>query len=149
MEDSYLCRYKDCGKLYSTKYSLQRHYSIRHSKSKRFTCKQCKKILSSNQNLTEHMYTHSNEKPLSCTFPGCSKVFRQSSQLSNHKKVHKYLMESLNYRSSVVYLKVRDKQLTDLLKTNQGFCETGDEESSECFEMMSIPKIFTAKHLDF
>ena len=83
------CPYKGCGKIYSTKYNLQRHCLISHRKSKRFSCKICKKILSSNQNLKEHIYTHSQEKPLQCTFPGCRKVFRQSSQLSSHKKIHK------------------------------------------------------------
>ena len=85
-----VCGFKGCGKQYSTKYSLQRHFFIKHKKSKRFTCRVCKKILSSNQNLKEHSYTHSDEKPLICSFPGCSKLFRQSSQLSAHKKIHLY-----------------------------------------------------------
>jgi len=34
------------------------------------------------------MRTHTGEKPYFCRFPGCSKRFTQSSNLSAHEKVH-------------------------------------------------------------
>ncbi|OMJ73404.1 hypothetical protein SteCoe_27913 [Stentor coeruleus] len=54
-----------------------------------FKCKFCFKNLSSRQNLREHMYIHTGEKPYACNEPGCEQKFRQGSLLSIHKKIHK------------------------------------------------------------
>jgi uncharacterized Zn-finger protein len=136
----FACSYKGCDKIYSTKYSLQRHCLIRHRKSKRFSCKICKKILSSNQNLKEHFYTHSQEKPLQCPFPGCQKVFRQSSQLSTHKKLHGCEIANIFQDSPETRIKVLYKQLTQMIDV---FSET-DETALNSF---SIPKIFDPQEL--
>ena len=137
------CPYKGCGKIYSTKYSLQRHCLISHRKSKRFSCKICKKILSSNQNLKEHIYTHSQENPLQCTFPGCRKVFRQSSQLSSHKKIHKSQMLNEFKKSPEMLLKVNYMQLTEIMEGLDSNEETVETEN----EFFEIPKIFDPKEL--
>ena len=147
-EKCYSCRQKNCTKSYSTKYSLQRHYSIRHSKSKRFNCKFCKKILSSNQNLKEHLFTHSNEKPLKCSFPGCHKEFRQSSQLSTHKKFHMFALKNSTMYFSIKSLKVIIKQLTDLLKHGQESARVGCFCQRDSHEFVNIPKIFALETLD-
>ena len=135
------CPHKGCGKIYSTKYSLQRHSLISHRKSKRYTCKICKKILSSNQNLKEHVFTHSQEKPLHCTFPGCHKTFRQSSQLSIHKKIHK--SGSLNgfQHFSKMLSKVYNIQLKEIMEGLDSNEETIENEFYE------IPQIFDPKEL--
>ncbi|OMJ68916.1 hypothetical protein SteCoe_33499 [Stentor coeruleus] len=137
----FACRFKGCSKQYSTKYSLQRHCLIRHNKSKRFSCKICKKILSSNQNLKEHFYTHSNEKPLICPVRGCSKLFRQSSQLSAHKKIHLYAMKSSKVSQSINYLK-----LTELLKTYSIEGSQSEEQEFQDF-WPEIPQIFEPEGL--
>ncbi|OMJ80633.1 hypothetical protein SteCoe_19064 [Stentor coeruleus] len=85
------CKYSSCDKSYSSKYNLRRHIESSHSKVKRFRCRICGKYLSSKQNLQEHLYTHTQVKPYVCQEPHCGKTFRQSSQLSNHKKLHQEL----------------------------------------------------------
>lgn len=60
-----------------------------HSDDKKFQCPCCAKILSSKQNLKEHMFTHSGEKPYHCQEIGCGMRFRQGSQLSAHRRIHK------------------------------------------------------------
>jgi len=54
----------------------------------RFECSHCNRVLSTKQSLIEHSYIHTGEKPYKCSEPGCSHVFRQSSQLSYHKRIH-------------------------------------------------------------
>lgn len=51
-------------------------------------CKYCHKNLSSRQNLREHLYIHTGEKPYICSEVGCGESFRQGSLLSIHKKIH-------------------------------------------------------------
>ncbi|CAG9316815.1 unnamed protein product [Blepharisma stoltei] len=60
-----------------------------HSENKKYQCSYCSKALSSKQNLREHMFTHSGEKPYVCKEKGCGIRFRQGSQLSAHKRIHK------------------------------------------------------------
>jgi DNA phosphorothioation-dependent restriction protein DptG len=87
----YSCEFKGCEKAYSTKYNLKRHIESVHQSIKRFQCDLCNKFLSSKQNLQEHYFTHSNEKLFKCIEPGCLQTFRQRSQLSNHRKMHREL----------------------------------------------------------
>ena len=54
-----------------------------------FKCKVCGKNLSSRQNLKEHFYTHTGERPYACTEEGCGESFRQASLLSIHRRIHK------------------------------------------------------------
>ena len=51
-------------------------------------CPYCFKKLSTKQNLKDHINIHTGEMPYVCTEPGCSMRFRQTSQLSAHKKKH-------------------------------------------------------------
>jgi hypothetical protein len=98
--------------------------------------------LSSNQNLKEHFYTHSREKPLECPFPGCHKVFRQSSQLSTHKKWHNESSEVFR-GSSEAGLKTFIKQLSQAVDFTVIDHDEGDS-SLNCF---NIPKIFNPVEL--
>ena len=82
------CPHSTCGKIFGSKYNLMRHVRCCHLNIKSFICDVCGIGLASNQTKKEHMYIHSGEKPYHCNFPGCTKRYRQSSQLSVHKKVH-------------------------------------------------------------
>jgi uncharacterized Zn-finger protein len=87
------CEASGCKKTFRNQASLDNHVLKDHSNSKPtvhcdFKCPACFKSLSTKQSLKEHLYTHSGEKPYKCLEAGCGLLFRQSSQLSNHKKVH-------------------------------------------------------------
>lgn len=60
-----------------------------------FKCKYCLRNLSSRQNLREHMYIHTGEKPYICDIVGCNQSFRQGSLLSIHKKIHSEITKGL------------------------------------------------------
>ena len=59
---------------------------------------------------------HMREKPLKCNEPGCNESFRQGSQLSVHRKMHRQVL-LLQTRTQFQIPKVTYIQLTDLLKT--------------------------------
>lgn len=82
----YRCPYDGCGKCYSAHVNMKRHVECIHLRLKDFRCHFCAKQLSSKQNFREHMYIHTGEKPFTCK--ACGEVFRQGSQLSQHKKIH-------------------------------------------------------------
>ena len=80
-------------------------------------CKYCSKNLSSRQNLREHLYIHTGEKPYICTEIGCGQSFRQGSLLSIHKKIHNELGKSKNaFRRSTK--EIAYPKLTKLLHKN-------------------------------
>ncbi|OMJ84109.1 hypothetical protein SteCoe_14799 [Stentor coeruleus] len=100
------CNFAGCDKLYSTKYNLKRHLETVHSNLKRFQCRLCGKYLSSKQNLNEHIFTHSSEKPFACLELGCGQIFRQRSQLSNHRKMHRELLALAQQMKKVTEIKL-------------------------------------------
>src|SRR5574343_1347164 len=89
--DTYCCDAPGCKKNYKTKINLKRHKDAMHGFTKKFQCTCCSKVLSSKQNLQEHMMTHSKEIPFVCNELGCGKRFRHGSQYSAHKRVHGFV----------------------------------------------------------
>ncbi|OMJ78439.1 hypothetical protein SteCoe_21764 [Stentor coeruleus] len=83
----YCCIANGCGKFYTTKLNLKRHILISHVAKDRFQCPDCEKCFSSKQNLTEHSYLHSGQKPYECRY--CGQKFRHISSLSVHYKYHR------------------------------------------------------------
>lgn len=81
---------------------------------RKFQCAHCFKVLSSKQNFKEHSYIHTGEKPFCCPEPGCQERFRQGSQLSVHRKMHRQV-EKLQSRALIKVPKVRTRQLTELI----------------------------------
>lgn len=83
----FCCIFNECGKSFRTKFNLKRHIETTHIKLKKFKCDVCSKLYSSKQNLIEHRYLHTGERPFHCEV--CLENFRQASQLSLHKRTHK------------------------------------------------------------
>ena len=83
----YVCMAPGCDKVYNSKFNLKRHVDCKHWGAKTFVCETCGHVFSSKQNLEEHGFLHTGEKPFAC--PHCPQTFRQASQFSLHKRVHR------------------------------------------------------------
>jgi uncharacterized Zn-finger protein len=84
-----------------------------------FKCTFCLKNLSSRQNLREHLYIHTGERPYVCSEPGCGQSFRQGSLLSIHKRIHAEVKKGVKVEK--VKKKVTFLSLTRILKKNNDF----------------------------
>jgi len=91
--DSYPCSFPDCQHSYRTHEKLEKHKKTHEgqesTKQKLFACPVCKRILTTKQSLTEHLFTHKEKKMFRCSEVGCGKKFKQYSQLCNHRKLHR------------------------------------------------------------
>lgn len=82
----FVCYYEACGQTFTTKFNLRRHVNAVHLDIKTYECDLCKKKFASKQNLTEHRFIHTGERPFRCFV--CNRCFRQASQLCQHRKRH-------------------------------------------------------------
>jgi len=75
-----------CEKLFSNKYQLKSHISIKHEDPDRFKCHVCDKRLNSRPNLRRHLQTHEEnvQKPFSCEH--CPKWFQLKEALNQHQR---------------------------------------------------------------
>lgn len=113
MSNRYTCLFPSCNASYSTKYNLKRHIKVNHLGIKLFQCASCPKSFATKQNLTEHSYIHTGDKPFPC--PYCNKCFRQASQVLVHKKKHCSMRYSVSGKAVILPDDVNDIMLTELL----------------------------------
>eukprot|EP00181_Compsopogon_caeruleus_P005118 CAMPEP_0184690476 /NCGR_PEP_ID=MMETSP0312-20130426/31250_1 /TAXON_ID=31354 /ORGANISM="Compsopogon coeruleus, Strain SAG 36.94" /LENGTH=194 /DNA_ID=CAMNT_0027147975 /DNA_START=316 /DNA_END=900 /DNA_ORIENTATION=+ len=60
-------------------------YLIRKTeKEKKYSCPVCDRKFSKSYNMRVHRRIHSDEKPVSCSVPGCGETFRWRSTLKSH-----------------------------------------------------------------
>jgi len=71
-----------CQKCFSTEDNLRHHMYVHSSKYK---CTECGKSFISSQVLTRHRQIHSGEKPFECSV--CSKRFTQAGHLVSHSRI--------------------------------------------------------------
>ena len=89
----YICSSEGCHQSFRDEKSLEKH-ALEHNdpsqeNAKNFFCSSCHRSLATKQSFKEHLFIHLKKKIFRCSEIGCGKLFRQNSQLCNHRKVHK------------------------------------------------------------
>jgi len=83
----HLCPYPGCGKRFTYRQDLVRHYRI-HTGDRPYKCLEpgCGKAFLYPNDLKRHTRTHTGERPFKC--PTCGKRFKQRSHVTSHLKTH-------------------------------------------------------------
>ncbi|XP_066570691.1 zic family member 6 [Amia ocellicauda] len=88
----HICYWESCvraKKPFKAKYKLVNHVRV-HTGEKPFSCPfhGCEKVFARSENLKIHKRTHTGEKPFKCEFEGCNRRFANSSDRKKHSHVH-------------------------------------------------------------
>lgn len=86
----FICSDRNCDKVFSQNYELQRHFNIIHLGQKPFKCTwdDCQDEFNSKQGLQQHILRHTGQKPFACSFPGCDVSMARKYALTCHERIH-------------------------------------------------------------
>ena len=88
----FLCKEKDCSKMFANNKSLKKHLKEAHNIEKTndnrmfHMCPECGKQCSTKAGLQDHMLCHSNEKKFVCI--ECGKKLKRRDTLQQHMRIH-------------------------------------------------------------
>ncbi|OMJ74023.1 hypothetical protein SteCoe_27140 [Stentor coeruleus] len=138
----YTCTMNKCFKSFRDEESLRKHETCHENENeqdpKNFACPKCNRVLATKQSLKEHTYTHSGKKPFRCSEIACGKTFRQSSQLCNHRKVHKEAKKMMKIQS------LNDKPINFLVdRRNETMYSQSNFLFSNTNQKIILPPIFS------
>ena len=93
-----------CNRSFRDYGSLSRHASscldsCKKASTTGFVCETCGRELATKQSLKEHSFIHREKKFFRCSEIRCGKMFRQNSQLCNHRKIHKEAKRLMKHKS--------------------------------------------------
>jgi hypothetical protein len=86
-ERPYICKVEGCNSTFTRRAELRNHTN-RHYNNRPYKCNECGKACVQQSALTQHLRTHSGEKPYICDFDFCGLRFSRQHHLTQHKRIH-------------------------------------------------------------
>ncbi|KAI9338774.1 hypothetical protein BDR26DRAFT_919302 [Obelidium mucronatum] len=86
-EKPHICTYPNCNKAFAQPSGLRSHI-FTHTGERPYKCTLCPKTYTTSSRLKIHFRAHTNEEPYACDFAGCSRRFKQKSNLDQHVVTH-------------------------------------------------------------
>ncbi|KAJ3408181.1 hypothetical protein HDU80_006542 [Chytriomyces hyalinus] len=86
-EKPHVCTYPNCNKAFAQPSGLRSHI-FTHTGERPYKCTLCPKTYTTSSRLKIHFRAHTNEEPYACEYAGCTRRFKQKSNLDQHIVTH-------------------------------------------------------------